>query len=179
MDTLDLPDIQGIVVRGYRMPTVRYFLLKVGTPDAARAALGRLTSGDESDAPQITTAEDWHVATPGPNDDPTMSPKWKPDYCLNVGITWPGLVALGVTDRLPPIPPGSFDAFVEGAAQRAGRLGDHGDSGPEHWVGGFGTGDDHVMMALYALTPEARETYSRRADRALPGRQRVRAPVAA
>ncbi len=87
-------------------------------------------------------------------------PKRKPDYCLNVGITWPGLVALGVTDRLPPIPPGSFDAFVEGAAQRAGRVGDHGDSGPDHWVGGFGTGDDHVMVALYALTPEARETYS-------------------
>ena len=89
-----------------------------------------------------------------------MSPNRKPDYCLNVGMTWPGLVALGVTDRLPPIPPGTFDAFVEGAARRAGRLGDHGVSGPEHWVGGFGTGDDHVMMALYALTPEARETYS-------------------
>ena len=97
---------------------------------------------------------------PGPHDNPRSSPKRKPDYCLNVGITWPGLVALGVTDRLPPIPPGSFDAFVEGAAQRAGRVGDHGDSGPEHWVGGFGTGDDHVMMALYALSPEALETYS-------------------
>ena len=101
------------------MPTVRYFLLKVETPAAARAVLGRLTSGDESDVPQITTADDWHVATPGPDDDPTVSPKRKPDYCLNVGITWPGLVALGVTDRLPPIPPGSFDAFVEGA--RSGR----------------------------------------------------------
>ena len=66
------------------------------------------------------------------------------------------------TDRLPPIPPGSFDAFVEGAAKRAARVGDHGDSGPEHWVGGFGTGDDHVMLALYASNPEAMETYSRR-----------------
>ena len=119
MDTLELPDIQGIIVRGYRMPTVRYFVLKVGTPTAARALLGRLTSGDEVDAPQITTAEDWHVATPGPADDPTSSPKRKPDYCLNLGITWSGLVALGVTDRLPPVPSGSFDAFVEGAAQRA------------------------------------------------------------
>ena len=64
MGTLDLPDIQGIVVRGYRMPTVRYFLLKVEAPAAARALLGRLTSGDDSDAPQITTADEWHVATP-------------------------------------------------------------------------------------------------------------------
>jgi hypothetical protein len=57
MDTLDLPDIQGIIVRGYRMPMVRYFLLKVKTAAAARAALGRLTSGDEGDAPQITTIQ--------------------------------------------------------------------------------------------------------------------------
>ena len=162
MSTLELPDIQGIIVRGYRMPMVRYFLLKVETPAAARALLGRLTTGDDSDGPQITTADDWHVATPGPDDDPTSSPKRKPDYCLNVGITWPGLVALGVHDRLPPIPPGSFDAFVEGAAKRAARVGDHGDSGPEHWVGGFGTGNDHVMMALYASSPESMDTYSRR-----------------
>ena len=162
MDTLELPDIQGIIVRGYRMPTVRYYLLKVGTPSAARAVLGRLTSGDEADAPQVTSAEEWHVATAGPHDDPTRSPRWKPDYCLNVGVTWPGLVAMGVADRIPPPRSGSFDAFVEGAAPRAGRLGDDGDSGPEHWVGGFGTGDDHVMVALYALTPEVREDYSRR-----------------
>jgi deferrochelatase/peroxidase EfeB len=160
METLDLPDIQGIIVRGYRMPMVRYFLLKVKAAAAARSALGRLTTGDEGDAPQITTAEDWHVAAPGPQDDPASSPKRKPDYCLNVGITWPGLVALGVQEHLPPIPRGSFDAFVEGAAQRAHRVGDHGDSAPEHWVGGFGTGDDHVMMALYAMVPETLQAYS-------------------
>ena len=131
-------------------------------PVAARALLGRLTTGDESDGPQITTADEWNVASPGPDDDPTAPPKRKPDYCLNVGITWSGLSALGVPDRLPPIPPGSFDAFVEGAAKRADRVGDHGDSGPEHWVGGFGTGDDHVMMALYAMSPEAMATHAGR-----------------
>ena len=162
MSKLDLPDIQGIIVRGYRMPMVRYFLLKVETPVAARALLGRLTNGNESDVPQITSADEWHVATPGLHDDPRSSPKSKPDYCLNVGITWYGLVALGVQDRLPPIPSGSFDAFVEGAAKRAERVGDHGESGPAHWVGGFGTGNDHVMMALYALSPELLETYSGR-----------------
>ena len=35
---------------------VRHFLLTVGDPAAARALLGRLVSGDETDAPQITTA---------------------------------------------------------------------------------------------------------------------------
>ena len=46
---------------------VRHFLLTVGVPASARKLLGRLVSGDEADAPQITTAEDWHVGfEPGP-----------------------------------------------------------------------------------------------------------------
>ena len=59
--TLDLGDIQGFILRGYRMPMVRHFVLTVGVPAKARELLGRLVNGDESDAPQITTAEDWHV----------------------------------------------------------------------------------------------------------------------
>ena len=61
--TLDLGDIQGFILRGYRMPMVRHFLLTVGVPAEARKLLGRFVSGDESDAPQITTAEDWHVGS--------------------------------------------------------------------------------------------------------------------
>ena len=101
---LDLADIQGFVLRGYAMPMVRHFLLTVGTPGHARRQLGRLVSGDESDVPQITTAEDWHVGfAPGPGDDPAAAPRRKPDYCLNVGITWPGLVALEIEERLPTL----------------------------------------------------------------------------
>ena len=73
---LDLADIQGFILRGYRMPMVRHFLLTVGTPAQARRQLGRLVSGDESDVPQITTAEDWHVGfAPGPGDDPAAAPR--------------------------------------------------------------------------------------------------------
>jgi len=77
--TLDLSDIQGFILRGYRMPMVRHFLLTVGIPAAARELLGRLVSGDESDAPQITTAEDWHVGfEPGPGDNPHDQPRASP-----------------------------------------------------------------------------------------------------
>src|SRR5437868_13994481 len=85
--TLDLPDIQGFILRGYRMPMVRHFLLSVATPAEARKLLGRLVSGDESDAPQITTAEDSHVGiAPGPGATPAGVPMHKPDYCLAVAI---------------------------------------------------------------------------------------------
>jgi deferrochelatase/peroxidase EfeB len=134
----------------------------VNTPAAARVLLGRLASGDERDAPQITTAEEWHVAVPGPEDDRKAPPRRQTDYCLNVGMTWSGLVALEVKDRLPGFSHGTFKAFVEGAAKRAEALGDRGASGPEHWIGGFGTGNDHVLVTLYALHPEAMERYSTR-----------------
>src|SRR5271170_7724658 len=79
--TLDLPDIQGLILRGYRMPMVRHFLLEVRDPAGARKLFGRLISGDEGDTPQITTAQDWHVGfAPGPHDDPTDLPRRKPDY---------------------------------------------------------------------------------------------------
>jgi deferrochelatase/peroxidase EfeB len=159
--TLDLQDIQGLVLRGYRMPTVRHFLLKVNRPQAARKLLGRFVSGDEIDAPQITTAMDWHVGLePGPLDDPAVAPRCKPDYCLNVGITWSGMLALEVKDRIPKLSFKSFNAFVAGASARAELVGDTGRSGPQNWVGGFGTGRDHVLVTLHAMGPQAMTTYS-------------------
>ena len=142
---------------------VRHFLLTVGVPAKARELLGRLISGEESDAPQITTAEDWHVGfAPGPGDDPAGPPRHKPDYCLNLGITWPGLIALEVKDRVPTISFKSFGAFAAGAAERAAFVGDTGASAPQNWIGGFGKGSDHVLMTLHAISPEALASHSDR-----------------
>jgi deferrochelatase/peroxidase EfeB len=160
---LDLADIQGLILRGYRMPMVRHFLLTVGVPAQARRQLGRLVSGDESDNPQITTAADWHVGfAPGPGDNTTDAPRHKPDYCLNIGITWPGMVALEIKERVPTLSFKSFGAFIEGAAQRAELLGETGASSPQNWTGGFGKGDDHVLVTLYAISTEAMKSYSDR-----------------
>src|SRR5712671_3244457 len=160
---LDLGDIQGFILRGYRMPMVRHFLLTVGVAAEARKMLGRLISGNESDAPQITTAEDWHVGfEPGPEDNPADVPKRKPDYCLNIGITWPGLIALEIKDRVPTLSFNPFGAFVAGAAERAELVGDTGESDPQHWIGGFGAGSDHVLVTLHALGAEAMASYSDR-----------------
>ena len=161
--SLDLPDIQGFILRGYRMPMVRHFLLTVSHPAKARAVLGRLVNGNESDAPQITTAEDWQVGfEPGPADNPAATPKRKPDYCLNLGITWSGMVALEIKDRVPNLSFKSFGAFAAGAAERAKLVGDTGASAPEHWIGGFGGGSDHVLLTLHAINPEAMNAYSGR-----------------
>jgi len=142
---------------------VRHFLLTVGVPAQARKMLGRLVNGDESDSPQITTAEDWHVGfEPGPGDDTTEPPRRKPDYCLNVGITWPGLIALEIKDRVPTLSFKSFSAFVAGAADRAGLVGDTGASAPQNWIGDFGKGSDHVLVTLHAISPDSMKFYSDR-----------------
>jgi deferrochelatase/peroxidase EfeB len=160
---LDLGDIQGFILRGYRMPMVRHFLLTIGIPAEARKLLGRFASGNESDVPQITTAEDWHVGfEPGPRDNPADVPRRKPDYCLNLGITWPGLMALEIKARVPTLSFKSFGAFVAGAAERAKLVGDTGESDPQHWIGGFGAGSDHVLVTLHAISPEAMTSYSDR-----------------
>ena len=161
--TLDLDDIQGFILRGYRMPMVRHFLLTVGVPAQARKLVGRLVSGDESDAPQITTAEEWQVGfAAGPRDDAAEVSRHKPDYCLNVGITWQGMIALEIKDRVPTLSFNSFGAFTVGAAARAKLVGDTGPSDPQNWIGGFGKGSDHVLLTLHALSPECLTSYSDR-----------------
>jgi deferrochelatase/peroxidase EfeB len=161
--TLDLQDIQGFILRGYRMPMVRHFLLSVSDPSQARKLLGRLCSGNESDVPQITTAEDWRVGfAPGPKDNLEDVPRRKPDYCLNVGITWPGLVAMEIKERVPALSFKSFGAFVAGAAVRAVLVGDTGSGAPQNWIGGFGKGGDHALVTLHAISPEAMTAYSER-----------------
>jgi Dyp-type peroxidase family len=147
MSRLNLADIQGIVLRRYLMPVQRNFLLKVTNADAARSVLGKMVSGNEADAPQVTTAEE---------------PALGAQYCLHVGITWPGLVALEVKERVPALSFKSFPAFVEGAAKRAEALGEVGSSAPENWVAGFGKGDDHVLLTLYARDPQLLESWSAR-----------------
>ena len=160
---LDLADIQGLILRRYRMLMVRHFLLTVRIPAQARRQLGRLVSGDESDVPQITTAEDWHVGfEPGPGDNTAETPHRKPDYCLNIGITWPGLMALEMKERVPALSFKSFGAFIEGAAQRAELIGDTGASSPQNWIAGFGKGHDHVLVTLHTISPETMESYSDR-----------------
>jgi hypothetical protein len=55
---------------------------------------------------------------------------------------------LEVKDRVPNLSFKSFGAFIAGAAARAALVGDTGPSAPENWIGGFGTGSDHVLATL-------------------------------
>jgi deferrochelatase/peroxidase EfeB len=137
MTQLPHADIQGFILRTYAMPILRVFALKVAQPQAARQFLGKLVNG-ESEL-RLATATDWTV---------------KPAYCLNVGLTHAGLVAL----ELPASSLGSFpEEFVAGAAARAERVGDTGESNPQHWIGQFASPGLHILLFLFAETEDILE----------------------
>ena len=130
MASLPLDDIQGLVLRGYAMPALRVFVLRVVEPRAGRALVGALAGADPALA--VTSAAPWSD---------------KPARCFNVGITFEGLRALEVpADSLASFP---VD-FVQGAAARAGNVGDKGSSAPEHWIGGLGSDGVHLVVICFA-----------------------------
>jgi deferrochelatase/peroxidase EfeB len=132
---LDLSDVQGVVVRGYKMPHARHLLLRVDSAPAARALLGSLVDGTPG-RPQVTRATSWTD---------------KPDATLTVALTAEGLVALGVAlDTFPA-------EFTQGAVARAGIVGDVGPSDPAHWRPVFTAPGLHLLLSLTAMTREARE----------------------
>src|SRR5438874_12402792 len=89
MADLNLADIQGFILNGYRFALVRYFVLQVNNVAATKRFIGALVNGDPASSPQITTASRWTVP---------------PDSCLNIGLTYEGLSVL----QLPEISLSSF-----------------------------------------------------------------------
>jgi Dyp-type peroxidase family len=127
--TLEVDDIQGVVLRGYRMAVGSYVFLHIDDAAAGRRWIRGITG-------EVTTAAPWDS---------------KPDSAVNVAFTASGLRALGVPDTII----GTFSTpFQQGMASRAALLGDWGTSAPEHWAGGLGGPGVHVLVWLSALTPE-------------------------
>ena len=128
---LDMADIQGVVLRERPSPYVgAYIFLRIDDPASGRRLLGRL-------ADIVNSAQEWWGAGLPP--------------LLNVALSYRGLEAIGV-------PQSSLDSFPvefrEGMASRADRLGDTGESAPQHWDEPFGSADVHVMLAVFASAPE-------------------------
>ncbi len=130
---INFADIQGHILRAYGKPFVRHLVISVNQPDAARQWLLDAISGDESDAPQITTAEPWVE---------------RRSYCVNIGLTHAGLAALGASaaslDSFP-------HEFVAGMAARNKLLGDTGPSDPSLWKPEWKQSERvHLMITVHA-----------------------------
>ncbi len=144
MSTINLNDVQGFILRGYRVEVARHFMLKVVDASHAKKLLARLLS-DDPNFPQLTTAAPWRV---------------KPDVFLNLGLTASGLIALGVDSVDATTFP---ESFVAGATHPdiIDRVGDIGASAPENWIGSLNDPTSiHLVISIWAMSPDALELVS-------------------
>ena len=126
-ERLELDDMQGLILRGYRdLPAACFVLLAVHDAAAARAWLAGLV-------PQLTSAAAHPAAS-----------------AINLAVTVPGLRALGLPSEVEhTLPPELREGMV---TEHRGRvLGDLGESAPAHWLfGGPTTPQPHLLLLLYA-----------------------------
>jgi hypothetical protein len=126
-----LADVQGTILRGYRVDLARHFILQITDAVAAGTFIGNLVNGTGG-VPRLTTAARWTE---------------KPACFVNISFTAPGLKKLGVTDL------SKFDPdFVAGATDPkiAPIVGDTGTSDPSKWLGGIKTWQNaHVVLSLW------------------------------
>lgn len=131
METLEMADIQGYIIRGYKhMKFSRYGLLQVTDAAAAKKFIfsiaGKLTNG-------------------------THFPK---KTCLNIAFTAAGLRALGVSEKNMA---NFIREFREGMTtpHRQRLLGDHGSSAPEQWRwGGPNNEELHILLMVFGKKPK-------------------------
>jgi Dyp-type peroxidase family len=130
--TLQLHDIQATVLRPRPAPYFgTHVLLRVEDAQAGQAFLRRLT-------PYVDSAADSRIAA---------------NAWLDVGITYTGLEALGLSqESLQSFP----EAFRVGMAARAKQLGDDGVNDPKNWDKPFGTGQIHIGVSAFTDSEEKR-----------------------
>lgn len=154
-----LSDIQGLILRGYNLPFVRYIIFTINNVDGARRFCKDILPGSSASM-HVTTALPWHNGI-------------KPDYCLNVGFTASGLEKMITKTNFNKVSAWSLDffsAFKAGAIKTAERLGDIGESAPDQWWKDDGwipedtdpapDGSDlHIQLTLFAHDTQSLDTY--------------------
>lgn len=132
---IDYGDVQGTLLRGYRVDLARHFILSISNAAAARQFITDVVDGNNG-LPKITTAQ-------------RSADKARATRFLNLSFTNTGLAALGISaDELKTFDP----AFQRGAssATTANMIGDTGSSAPANWLGGMSDGSKvHAVLSLW------------------------------
>ena len=123
---LDLDDIQGGILRSHGRSRAAHLLLRTTSTQTAREVVAEL-------GPRVTPASRRHPAT-----------------AVNLAVTHPGFVRLGVRPEVLDAFP---EAFRTPPADRAPLLGDLGASAPELWQEHLGTGEVELVLSVHADDP--------------------------
>ncbi len=140
---IEADEVQGNVLYAYGdcFPYARYVLLRIENESTARTKI-------RSWLDEVTFGQRPGSAGPvglSPDKAEQVPTGFLSRPHLNIAFTFSGLRRLGVPDDVAYACPREF---VEGARARAGKNGDCGESAPENWMEGLGTGD--VLIVAYA-----------------------------
>jgi len=159
-ETILMDDVQGLILRGYNYPNIRYIILNIREKAGAQKFCADLVPREGATGLTVTTGEPWDHGI-------------KPAYCLNIGFTYEGMVQLIGTENCNTVNLGSsyevFNHFSIGAVNDADNISDTGESAPGNWWknGGWisktppradGT-DLHIQITLFTLSTETREEF--------------------
>lgn len=132
---LEREDIQALVRSGF------------GRLEGSRLLLVRVRPGREDQAREwLRKAEVLSVA----DFDSARVAKRRINRILQIAVTAPGLVALGVSDEVMASFPADFLAGIAGDERRSQRLGDVGANSPSRWKWGRKGAEPHLLLMLYA-----------------------------
>ena len=145
MISIELEDIQGLIVKGYgRMHNSRYVMLQITNALLAKAWIHSISAG-------ITNATHF-VST----------------NCLNIAFTSKGLSAIGLSEE--NIQNFSLE-FREGidTPHRQRLLGDYGKSEPKNWNwGGPEKEDLHILLLIFGATEQLTREYYEKLKQQFP-----------
>ena len=130
--TIDLEDIQGMVVRGYRkLQETAYFLLQVNDPSKTKEWMNMLL-------PLIDSAD---ISYPT-------------EKALHLAFTYKGLEALGMAvENLHNFPAPFKEGMV--TPDRSRILGDYGENDPSCWRWGGNDPNLHLLLVFHAQNKKA------------------------
>ena len=130
-ESIELDDIQGILVRGYaQLPLCHFYFVQIHDPAIGRSLLHDLI-------PLITPAT-----------------VYDSDISLNIAFSYWGLTALGLSEENVNNFPIPFKVGMHNPVRQK-MLGDWGESASENWIwGGKNQDQIHALITLYASTEE-------------------------
>ncbi|WP_197484837.1 hypothetical protein, partial [Methylomonas koyamae] len=146
--SLDLADVQGLIHHAYGYPRSRHLLFSISSTSAGKKLLKFLI-------PRIT-----HAA---------IDLNLKPDWLLNVGVTYSGLETLGLKSEILRWFPLEFKEMPDFQ-----QMGDYGLSDPGHWWNqSFKTQQVHLIVHLFGQSQDILDRISEEVRQAALGNQEL------
>lgn len=149
---MNAQDVQSVILTAPDGPAVAHQVLTVykGHDGQARQALQALmVRQDAKGAKAVDEEQGVHVS---------FGVRAECEPCVSIGVTFAGLVALGLPDGYQRVIRRLAPAFEAGAVRRSPQCGDNFTSAPAHWKPQFAQEAAHVLVTWHGSDEQVRRS---------------------